>query len=78
MKMRWRAKPLICFGLNCVVFVSSVWKNKGLFFLSSYSLKTRFEKNDACVSNFVFIIVVVIIILNLIIILIIKETYTAL
>ena len=28
--MRWRAKPLICFGLSYVVFVSSACKNAGM------------------------------------------------
>ena len=27
MKMRWKAKPLICFWLSQVVFLSSAWKN---------------------------------------------------
>ena len=28
--MRWKAKPLICFWLSCVVFLSSAWKNVGI------------------------------------------------
>ena len=27
--MRWGAKPLICFGLSYVVFMSSAWTDKG-------------------------------------------------
>ena len=32
-KMRRKAKPLTCFGLNYVVFVSSAWKTVGMTIL---------------------------------------------
>jgi len=28
--MKWRAKPLICFWLSHVVFLSRAWKNTGM------------------------------------------------